>query len=211
MTLNVKGSIVKGTLISAKDYFKELSKGFEDGEGIAREIGRYMSNTGLSVDSQEITPARFIHLKDVELIGADGQSALADGNKLWRGRLSEVDGFNLDQDITVETDDDESDDDSDEEKSDDSKKSSKKKPDKKKDDKDKNKDSDEEDDDSGLFERLDDLEDKMKGLLPDSVAEDEEDSGDDEEEEKKDDKKSSSKSKKSSSSSKKSTKSSSKK
>ncbi|WP_316572706.1 gas vesicle accessory protein GvpU [Neobacillus sp. YIM B06451] len=95
ITLNVKGAVITGTLVSAKEYFESLSQAFEDGGDIAEKLGEMLINAGEAADSEAHDTANFIHLTNTRVYCGDSKSTPSKGEFLWRGKLSEVDGFFL--------------------------------------------------------------------------------------------------------------------
>ncbi|MCG1021967.1 gas vesicle accessory protein GvpU [Sutcliffiella horikoshii] len=95
ITLNVNGAVISGTLIPAKDYFETMSETFEDGNEIAQKISEQLANAGESVDSSKGAEVNFIHLKNTKVYCGDNKPTPSEGKILWRGKLSEVDGFFL--------------------------------------------------------------------------------------------------------------------
>lgn len=92
ITLNVKGAIVTGTMISAREYFLMLSQTFEDGDDLAQMISEQLQKAGESGNTDE-DGANFIHLKDAKIYCGDSKPTPSKGTVLWRGKLSEIDGF----------------------------------------------------------------------------------------------------------------------
>lgn len=95
ISLNVNGAVISGTLISAKDYFETMSETFEDGNEIAQKISEQLAATGESFESSKSAEANFIHLKNTKVYCGDSKPTPSEGIILWRGKLSEVDGFFL--------------------------------------------------------------------------------------------------------------------
>ncbi|PLR66646.1 gas vesicle accessory protein GvpU [Bacillus sp. UMB0893] len=95
ITLNVKGSVISGTMVSAKEYFDALSETFEDGSEIAQELSEQLSIASESVESNGDAEAHFIHLKNTKVYIGDSKSTPSKGQILWRGKLKEIDGFFL--------------------------------------------------------------------------------------------------------------------
>ncbi|MEN1970607.1 gas vesicle accessory protein GvpU [Lentibacillus sp. N15] len=95
ISLLVNGAIVTGTMISAKDYFENLSESFADGNEVAQELGEKLSKTSESADSNSEGEAHFIHLKKTKIYCGDAKPTPSKGDILWRGKLSEVDSFFL--------------------------------------------------------------------------------------------------------------------
>jgi hypothetical protein len=94
ITLNVNGAIVTGTLVSAKDYFDTLSENFEDGSDVAQKLSEELAKASETVEESN-TEANFIHLKNTKVYCGDSKPTPSKGKILWRGKLSEVDGFFL--------------------------------------------------------------------------------------------------------------------
>ncbi|ART77698.1 gas vesicle protein GvpU [Sutcliffiella horikoshii] len=95
ISLNVNGAVISGTLISAKDYFETMSETFEDGNEIAQKISEQLAATGESFESNKGAEANFIHLKNTKVYCGDSKPTPSEGKLLWRGKLSDVDGFFL--------------------------------------------------------------------------------------------------------------------
>lgn len=95
ITLNVKGSVISGTMVSAKEYFDALSETFEDGSEIAQELSEQLSIASESAESNGDAEAHFIHLKNTKVYIGDSKSTPSKGQILWRGKLKEIDGFFL--------------------------------------------------------------------------------------------------------------------
>ncbi len=93
ITLNVKGAIVTGTLISAKEYFRLLSETFEDGDDIAQRISEKLQIAGEDDGNKNSGGANFIHLKDAIIYCGDRIPTPSKGSILWRGELNDIDGF----------------------------------------------------------------------------------------------------------------------
>ncbi|MTH54778.1 gas vesicle protein GvpU [Bacillus mangrovi] len=94
LTVNMKGSLVTGTLISAREYFEEMSEVFEGGNDLSRKI----SDKLLSASKQNVEQAdeaAFIHLKDAKVYCGDSKPTPSGSEFLWRGRLDQADGFFL--------------------------------------------------------------------------------------------------------------------
>lgn len=95
ITLNVNGSIVSGTTVSAKGYFEGLSDAFEDGNDISKKISEQLSQASEAVEDRGNEMAQFIHLKNAKVYCGDSKPTPSSGKILWRGKLQEIDGFFL--------------------------------------------------------------------------------------------------------------------
>ena len=95
ITLNVKGAVITGTMVPAKEYFDTLSEIFEDGNEVAQKLSEQLSRAGESALSDGGSEANFIHMKETKVYCGDSKSTPSKGEILWRGKLSEVDGFFL--------------------------------------------------------------------------------------------------------------------
>lgn len=95
ITLNLKGAVVTGTMMSAREYFDELSETFEDGSEVAQKLSEQLAKAGESVEANENAEAHFIHLKNTKVYCGDSKATPSKGKILWRGKLSEIDGFFL--------------------------------------------------------------------------------------------------------------------
>ncbi|MBW3110414.1 MULTISPECIES: gas vesicle accessory protein GvpU [Bacillaceae] len=95
ITLNVAGAVITGTLVSAKEYFDSLSETFEDGSDVAQKLSEELAKAGESVEENQSTEANFIHLKNTKVYCGDSKPTPSKGKIMWRGKISEVDGFFL--------------------------------------------------------------------------------------------------------------------
>ncbi|QUW20506.1 gas vesicle protein GvpU [Sporosarcina sp. Marseille-Q4063] len=95
ITLNVKGAVITGTLVSAKEYFSTLSATLEDGNDIAQKLSEQLDQAGETAQNNDETEANFLHMKDTKVYCGDSKPTPSKGEILWRGKLSEIDGFFL--------------------------------------------------------------------------------------------------------------------
>lgn len=97
ITLNVNGSVITGTMISAKEYYETLSESFEDGNDIAKELSQQLVKAGEAADgsNNENGGINFIHLKNTRIYCGDSKPTPSRGKILWRGKLEQIDGFFL--------------------------------------------------------------------------------------------------------------------
>ncbi|UOR13518.1 gas vesicle accessory protein GvpU [Halobacillus amylolyticus] len=95
ISLLVNGAVVSGTMVSAKEYFENLSESFEDGSDLSQELSAQLAQAGESAQSSSDGEAYFIHLKNVLVYCGDSKPTPSKGKILWRGKLSEVDSFFL--------------------------------------------------------------------------------------------------------------------
>ncbi|AIF43121.1 MULTISPECIES: gas vesicle accessory protein GvpU [Virgibacillus] len=95
ISLLVHGAIVTGTLISATEYFDNMSQSFEDGSEISQKVSQQLSQAGESVDSGNQQEVNYIHLKNTKIYCGDSKPTPSKGEILWRGKLVEVDSFFL--------------------------------------------------------------------------------------------------------------------
>ncbi|OMP65920.1 gas vesicle protein GvpU [Domibacillus epiphyticus] len=95
ISLNVKGAVISGTMVSAKEYFNTLSETFEDGNETAKMLSEQFVKTGEAVQANDDSEAYFLHMKDTKVYCGDSKPTPSKGKILWRGKLSEIDGFFL--------------------------------------------------------------------------------------------------------------------
>lgn len=95
ITLNVKGSVITGTMVSAKEYFDTLSETFEDGSEVAQKLSEQLAKAGDAFENNIEFEAQFIHLKNTKVYCGDSKPTPSRGEILWRGKLREIDGFFL--------------------------------------------------------------------------------------------------------------------
>ncbi|WP_181347934.1 gas vesicle accessory protein GvpU [Thalassobacillus sp. CUG 92003] len=94
MTLNVNGSLVTGTTISAQHYFETIASDLNNGNDIAKAVGEKLSEAGNAAKDQNQGGATFVHLKNTQIYSGDAPIP-SEGNFVWRGKIEEVDGFFL--------------------------------------------------------------------------------------------------------------------
>ncbi|WP_085505840.1 gas vesicle accessory protein GvpU [Thalassobacillus devorans] len=95
ITLNVNGALVTGTTISAQSYFDKISESFEDGNDVAQSLSDQLRSASETAEKSSSDEAQFIHLKEAQVYCGDSNPTPSKGKFLWRGKLSEVDGFFL--------------------------------------------------------------------------------------------------------------------
>jgi hypothetical protein len=95
ITLNVKGAVITGTMVSAKEYFNALSETLEDGNEIAQAVSEQLEKAGEAAEANPDSEAYFIHMKNTKVYCGDSKPTPSKGEILWRGKLTEVDGFFL--------------------------------------------------------------------------------------------------------------------
>jgi hypothetical protein len=95
ITLNVKGAVITGTMVSAKEYFNALSETLEDGNEIAQAVSEQLGKSGEAAEANPDSEAYFIHMKNTKVYCGDSKPTPSKGEILWRGKLTEVDGFFL--------------------------------------------------------------------------------------------------------------------
>ncbi|HEX7064558.1 MAG TPA: gas vesicle accessory protein GvpU [Bacillales bacterium] len=95
VTLNINGSVITGTTISAKEYFEALSGKFENGKDIAQQLSEQLAKAGETVEENSGDGANFIHLKNTKIYCGDSNPTPAKGKIIWRGKIEEIDGFFL--------------------------------------------------------------------------------------------------------------------
>ncbi len=82
ITLNVKGTILSGSLISRKEYFEKLSQN--------------LTKTSRSINAHYLSQEEgFIHLNKARIHYSSMDTAPLDQEILWRGKLSSIDGFHV--------------------------------------------------------------------------------------------------------------------
>jgi hypothetical protein len=106
VTLNVGGLVISGQMIGVEDYFEELAKLMATpkvnetlNQGLQQlfeqlSSARTLLNEKKKGDVEEVQKQpTFIHLKDVKMLLSNRQAIPDNSGSLWRGRLSQVDGF----------------------------------------------------------------------------------------------------------------------
>ena len=95
ITLNVNGALITGTTISAKEYFDTLSDSIGNGNEVAQKLSEKLADAGQSIEDAADAQTNFIHLKNTKVYLGDSNPTPSQGKIVWRGKLSEVDGFFL--------------------------------------------------------------------------------------------------------------------
>ena len=116
VTLNVKGLIITGFVISQKTYFDTLITGLgevsQDSEvksSLQHFLGELKDKlvpanpSASSKPDQPVLP-EFIHLRSVKIYPSEGRGMPTYGDALWRGQLDAVDGFTLGEMIPAQFD-----------------------------------------------------------------------------------------------------------
>lgn len=100
ITLYMKGSVISGRLISSDDFIvgfvRSLSTDVSEGEdGEARQqLTKLFTGDVETLDGQNSPPPNYIHLRNARVF-TPGQRPIPQNGVLWRGRISEVDGFSI--------------------------------------------------------------------------------------------------------------------
>lgn len=95
ISLLVDGAIVTGTLISAKEYFKTLSKSFKGGNATSKQFSENLDEAGDAAGESDNDEINYIHLKDTSIFISENKPTPSSGKLIWRGKLSEVNSFFL--------------------------------------------------------------------------------------------------------------------
>ncbi len=95
ITLNVNGALITGTTISAKEYFDTLSDSIGNGNDVAQKLSEKLADAGQSLENTGDSQTNFIHLKNTKVYLGDSKPTPSQGKIVWRGKLSDVDGFFL--------------------------------------------------------------------------------------------------------------------
>lgn len=104
VTLQVSGMLVSGTLISGVKYFEEFAAQFSGGIKNSSELSEQFHQLISSykevydVETTEMNnrlPPNYIHLRNAKFYQPGQKPFPTDHGVLWRGRVSEVGGFNL--------------------------------------------------------------------------------------------------------------------
>jgi hypothetical protein len=101
VTLQVGGLLVTDLMISGAEYFKAMAEIFEahmadpDGAKVFADSWREVGSTIYGNPEYSSEPPSYIHLKNARYVAPGGKVAPSEEGVLWRGRLSEVQGFNI--------------------------------------------------------------------------------------------------------------------
>ncbi|MBN8210297.1 gas vesicle protein GvpU [Bacillus sp. NTK071] len=95
ITLNINGALVTGTTVSVKEYFDTLSDSIGDGNDVAEKLSEEFAHAGEALEGNNGAETNYIHLKNTKVYLGDSKPTPSKGKILWRGKISEVDGFFL--------------------------------------------------------------------------------------------------------------------
>ncbi|WP_349407384.1 gas vesicle accessory protein GvpU [Pseudalkalibacillus sp. SCS-8] len=93
ITLNVKGALISGTMISAKEYFEILSGKLENGSKSAQKLSEEFAAASDAAEKQDNREVDYIHMKNTRVYCGDRHPTPSKGKILWRGKLDQIDGF----------------------------------------------------------------------------------------------------------------------
>lgn len=111
VTLDIGGLMVSGMLISGRTYFDEFAKEFSGAykgdqevakvlhDMVAQHVDMYplVSEKDGEDESRKLEPPEYIHMRNARFFHPGGvpYPGVHEGGSLWRGRMSQVDGFHL--------------------------------------------------------------------------------------------------------------------
>lgn len=105
ITLTVGGFLVSGFLAGGKNYFdalgetiKEIFGQFVEDQDLLQKFSESFSGFGQIYSSegrQGMTPPNYIHLREARFFNTNGAPIPGNRGVWWRGRISEVSGFNF--------------------------------------------------------------------------------------------------------------------
>ncbi|PKR79148.1 gas vesicle protein GvpU [Halalkalibacillus sediminis] len=95
VSLNVNGTLVTGTIISASEYLDTVAGYFSGKSDAEKKMKEKLSQGKEQLDNQRETEINFIHLKDANFFDEKGNALPSEGGVLWRGKLTQVDGYFL--------------------------------------------------------------------------------------------------------------------
>ncbi|MFP7492428.1 gas vesicle accessory protein GvpU [Terribacillus saccharophilus] len=94
ITLHVNGTLVTGTIVSAASYFSSLRDSISEENDVAKQLKEALQQAKESADKRQ-GDVEYIHLKNMVAYLAENKTTPSDTELLWRGKISEVDGFFL--------------------------------------------------------------------------------------------------------------------
>ena len=102
ITLTVGGMLISGLLTGGKRYFEEFAETMANAHGTAEtseQLREFFSRRTKIYDAPEEgeppVPLAYVHLREARFFVPGAQPVPSSGGVLWRGRLSQVDGFHL--------------------------------------------------------------------------------------------------------------------
>lgn len=102
LTLFIKGTVISGRLIGGRQFLDKFAEQWGPGhesedKDMLREALKQRANElypEQKPESKEYRPPTYIHLEDARVF-VPGVSGMPGNGLLWRGRLTEVDGWSL--------------------------------------------------------------------------------------------------------------------
>jgi hypothetical protein len=104
ITLQVSGMLVSGVLVGGTKYFDEFAELFSDGLKNYPDLGQAFHELISSYkklyevkpeENPDLPPPHYIHLRNAKFYHPGQQPIPISDGVVWRGRISEVGGFNL--------------------------------------------------------------------------------------------------------------------
>lgn len=115
ITLSVGGLIISGYLVSEADYFLQMMDivGETSAEADVKDtLKDFLAQLKESLqpkddenDEEHLRLPDFVHLRSAKMYPSQGQGMPTQGQALWRGRISSVDGFSLGEIISTNFED----------------------------------------------------------------------------------------------------------
>lgn len=116
VTLNVKGLIITGFIISQKTYFDALITGLDEvnqDSEVKTSLQHFLSelkgklvpeSRSEAENHQQPMLPKLIHLRNVKIYPSEGRGMPTYGDALWRGKIDAVDGFTLGEMVPAQFD-----------------------------------------------------------------------------------------------------------
>ncbi|PSN11762.1 hypothetical protein C7271_24235 [filamentous cyanobacterium CCP5] len=112
ITLSVGGLIISGYLVSEEAYFLQMMDiiGRTKAEADVRDtlkdfLDQLRKGLKAKDDDEKIRMPQFVHLRSAKMYPSQGHGMPTQGQALWRGRISSVDGFSLGEMISTNFED----------------------------------------------------------------------------------------------------------
>ncbi|OOE37463.1 hypothetical protein BZG04_03360 [Salinivibrio kushneri] len=98
ITINVGGVLASGTLIGGQKYFEMLAESINfsnEGNPDNETVKKFFSGFGdMYQEAPPVDSIGYIHMKDIKFHALSG-TPVPSNSTIWRGRLSQVNGFIL--------------------------------------------------------------------------------------------------------------------
>lgn len=97
ITITIGGTNISGDLIGGKEYFNSLGENFSKSFSTlknAEDVGALIAKHADIYNDPDVKKSpQYLHLKNAVMFDPEGNFILNGAGALWRGRISQIDGF----------------------------------------------------------------------------------------------------------------------